>query len=124
MPPSMVEIVVAGDNLVIRVLGLHQLWALKRRLAVPLAAVSSVRRLEAGEVRGWWKGWRVPGTHVPGVFIAGTFLRDGERHFWDVRRAERALALELSAGPYDRAFVEVKDPEEALALLSSAGVPG
>jgi hypothetical protein len=119
----MVEIEVRGDSLEIQVLGMHKLWALTSRLTVPLAAVKRVRRLEPGEARGWWKGWRVPGTHVPGFLIAGTFLHAGERHFWDVRHAERAIAVELSAAPYDRLFVEVDDPDKALALLNSAGLP-
>lgn len=119
----MVEIEIRGDNLEIQVLGLHKMWALTSRVTVPLSAVKGARRLEPHEARGWWKGWRVPGTHVPNILIAGTFLLGDERHFWDVRHADRAIAVELSAAPYDRLFIEVDDPDKALALLKSASPP-
>jgi hypothetical protein len=116
----MVEIEVREGNLEIQVLGLHKVWALKSRLTVPMASVKGVRRLEPNEARGWWKGWRVPGTHVPGVLVAGTFLFGGERNFWDVRRGERSIAVELSGAPYDHLYIEVENPDAALALLNPA----
>ncbi len=65
----------------------------------------------------------MPGTHIPGALVAGTFYLDGERHFWDVGRADRAIILELSGVSYGRSFVEVEDPDQALALLKAAGHP-
>lgn len=113
----MVEIHVEGERVAIEVQGLHKLWALKRRIEVPRSAVRSVRRAPADAVRGWWKGWRIPGTHLPGVIVAGTFYRDGERHFWDVRHADHAVEIELDGQAYDRLFVEVADPDAALRAL-------
>jgi hypothetical protein len=113
----MVELHVDDERLTIDVRGWHRLWAFKRRLAVPRDAVVGVRRLSADEVRGWWKGWRVPGTHVPGVIVAGTFFKDGERHFWDVRDPDRAIEIDLDGQSYDRVFVEVDDPDAAIRDL-------
>lgn len=116
----MVELRVVGGTIEIDVRGLHQLWALKQRIRVPLSAVRSVRRMERAEIRGLWKGWRVPGTHLPGWLIAGTFYKAGERHFWDVRNAERAIAITLRGARYDRLFIELEDPESALRSVSEA----
>jgi hypothetical protein len=114
----MVEIQVDDNQVTFDVRGLHKLWAFKSKVEVPRAAVLSVRRLAPGEARGFWKGWRVPGTHLPGVIVAGTFLRDGERHFWDVIHSDRAIEVELVGQRYDRLFVEVPDPDAALHALA------
>jgi hypothetical protein len=114
----MVEISVAEQKVTIEVQGLHQLWAAKRKIEVPRDAIRAVRRLPGDAIRGLWKGWRVPGTHVPGVIVAGTFYRGGERHFWDVRDASRGIEIELAGHRYDRLFVEVADPDAALRELA------
>lgn len=114
----MVDIHADDAQVTFDVRGLHQLWAFKRRVEVPRAAIRAVRRVPADAVRGFWKGWRLPGTHLPGVIVAGTYLKDGERHFWDVRRAERAIEVELDGQPYHRLFVEVDDPDAAIAALA------
>jgi hypothetical protein len=57
---------------------------------------------------------------LPGVIVAGTYYRNGERHFWDVRNPERAIEIDLAGVPYDKLVVEVADPDAALAQLSAA----
>lgn len=115
----MVELHVDDAGITVEVQGWHQLWALKRRLRVPREAVRAVRRVPGDALQGWWKGWRVPGTHLPGVIVAGTYFKDGERHFWDVRHPERAIEIELAGQRYDRLFVEVADPEAAMHALGA-----
>jgi hypothetical protein len=114
----MVKLDVEGDRVVVEVLGAHKLWAFKRRISFPRDAVVAARRAPPDALAGWWKGWRVPGTMIPGVFVAGTYYKDGERHFWDVRRADRAIEIDLAGVPYDRLVVEVADPDAALAQLA------
>ena len=116
----MVNLQVNEDEVEVEVLGLHKLWALRSRIRVPRSALAGARRLEGDAVRGLWKGWRVPGTHLPGVIVAGTYYRDGERHFWDVRDSARAIEIELVGTRFDRLFVEVEDPDQALRLLEQA----
>jgi hypothetical protein len=115
-----VELQIEAGAVRLVVQGLHQLLALRRTLEFPLSAVRSARRLAPSEIAGWWKGWRMPGTHVPGVLVAGTYYKNGQRHFWDVRRAEQAIAIELEGDRYDRLFVEVEDPEKVLSALGAA----
>lgn len=115
----MVEIHVRGDEVEVEVLGLHRLWALKGSLRVPLSAVRGAR-VDPEAARGWWKGIRAPGTHVPGLIVAGTYYRNGERTFYDVVHAERAVVVELEGQRYDRLVVEVADPEETVRRLRAA----
>jgi hypothetical protein len=116
----MVEVNVRGAVLSIRVRGLHALWALKRELEVPLRAVTRVGRPSPHVLRNPWKGLRAPGTHFPGLLVAGTYYRRGERHFWDVRRKDRAIEIDLAGAEYDRIYVEVDDPELAITEIRMA----
>ncbi len=116
----MVDIRLEDDRVTLDVRGLHQLWALKRKLELPRAAIVGARRIPSEAMR-LWKGWRVPGTHVPGVIVAGTYYKDGERHFWDVRHPERAIEIELQGTKYNRVYVEVEDPDAAIEALAPRG---
>lgn len=115
----MVELSIGQSDLRVDVRGWSKLWAFKRRLRVPLSQIKAVRR-EPGAARGWWKGWRVPGTHIPGVIVAGTFRRRGGREFWDVRNGRKAVTIELEGGKYRRLIVDVADPDEAIRTITTA----
>lgn len=118
----MVDLRVHDDTLEVEIRGLHKVWALKSRLRVPLAAIAGVRRAPPDATSGWWKGWRVPGTHLPGVIVAGTYYKDGEKHFWDVRNPERAVEIDLVGSEWDRLYLEVDDPDGALRLLQGSQI--
>lgn len=108
-----------STHLNVEVQSWHRLWAFKRRLRVPLAAVQSVRR-DPQAARGLWKGWRVPGTHVPGLIVAGSYYRNGRWVFYDVIRSENAVVIDLRGADYDRLVVEVADPEQTVRRLRRA----
>ena len=115
----MVEITTRGESVRVDVRGLHKLLAFKGGFELPAAAVKSARRMDEKEVWSMWKGFRVPGTHLPGVIAAGTFYKNGEKSFWDVRNAARAIEVELSGARYDKLYVEVEDPEATLRTLNA-----
>ncbi|MEV1045679.1 hypothetical protein [Streptomyces sp. NPDC049916] len=115
----MAVISVQGQELVVEMEGLDKLWALKSRLTIPLAHVRGAT-MDPG-ILGEPKGIRAPGTHVPGVITAGTFHRDGEKVFWAVRDAQKAVVVELTgAERFTRLVVEVDDPRAAVALVEQA----
>ena len=66
------------------------------------------------------KGLRAPGTHIPGVLVAGTFHQDGERVFWDVHDAAKAVVIELADEKYQRLVIEVDDPRETAERIEQA----
>ena len=116
----MVEISIENGQAVFEVQGWSRLWALRRRIVVPLPSIRSVRRADPAVVRGWWKGLRMPGTHVPGLIVAGTFYEASARVFWDVRRPARAIEVELAGTGYDRLVVDVADPDSAVERIRAA----
>jgi hypothetical protein len=115
----MVDVHLEGGRLRLAVRGWHKLWSFKSTLEVPLSAVRGVRAdPEVG--RGLWKGFRAPGTYIPRVIVAGTFYRDGQKHFWDVQDSRRAIVIDLDGQRYDRLIVEVVDPEGEVRRISDA----
>lgn len=114
----MARVSIDGDDLIVDVEGLDKLWALKSRLTVPLANVRGATA-DPGIVREP-KGIRAPGTHVPGVVVAGSFYAEGERVFWDVHDAGKAIVIELGDDRYARLVIEVDDPRGTVDMIETA----
>jgi hypothetical protein len=107
-----------GGDLIVEIEGLNKVWALKSRITIPLRNVRGAT-VDPGIVREP-KGVRAPGPYVPGVIVAGTFHADGERVFWDVRDAQKAIVIELHDEQYARLVVEVDDPRAAVDVIEKA----
>ncbi|NJQ16478.1 hypothetical protein [Streptomyces bohaiensis] len=109
---------IEGDRLVVVIEGLSKLWAFKGGMSIPLANVRGATA-DPG-IAAEPKGVRAPGAHVPGVIIAGTFHQDGEKVFWDVKDATKAVVIELADEKYARLVLQVSDPRATVALVENA----
>ncbi|MDP9868244.1 MULTISPECIES: hypothetical protein [Streptosporangium] len=114
----MAQVHIEEGSLVVEIEGLDKLWALKSRLVIPLANVRGATA-DPGVVTEP-KGIRAPGAHIPGVITAGTFHMDGERVFWDIRDASRAVVIELADEQYARLVIGVENPRATVALIESS----
>ena len=114
----MARVRVEGAELVVEIEGINRVWALKSRITIPLGHVRGAT-LDPGIVRDF-RGIRTAGTYVPGVIVAGTFRVAGERTFWDVRDAQKAVVIELDDDAYARLVVEVADPGATVDLIENA----
>ena len=114
----MARVSIDGSDLIVEIEGLDKLWALKSRLAIPLANVRGATA-DPGIAHDP-KGIRSPGSHLPGVITAGTFHLDGERVFWDVHDAAKAVVIELTDERYTRLVVQVDDPRGTVDLVERA----
>ena len=114
----MARVEVIGHQLSVQIEGMDKLWSLKSRLEIPLAHVTGAEA-DPEAVRDW-KGWRGPGTHVPGVVVAGTFHHQGDRVFWDVHDAAKAVVIRLTDERYARLVVGVDDPAQTVAAIRQA----
>lgn len=103
--------------LVVKVRGLHKLWALRSRVTVPLHHVSyaEVNDRIADE---FYKGLRV-GTHVPGFITAG-YYRDGTWSFWDVSGRPEVAVVYLKDERLSKLVLEVEDPVETVERIRRA----
>ena len=110
---------VLSDRAVFEVEGLHQLWALRSRLDIPLTLITDVE-IDPEQVGRWWHGWKLLGTDIPGLFAAGTFYYHGELVFWDVHDQAKTIIVSLDHERYKKLILEVADPEAVVARLRSA----
>ena len=117
----MVEISVENGRVHFDVQGWDKLWAVKSRLEIPVEHIRSAR-IDPEPARGWWHGFRLPGTQIPGLLTAGTFYQEGDWVFYDVHDPERTIVLELDHEHYKRLVIEVADPAAATEQLRGAGV--
>ena len=115
--PAALDISVRDDRLVVRMLGWDVIYCCRREVSVPVAAVEGVCVARRESVPA--KGLRVPGTSIPGVIRAGSYGSGDERDFWDVRRGEDVLVVQLRPGAdeYRRLVLEVRDPHSEMLRL-------
>jgi hypothetical protein len=115
----MVKLTIENDRAVFEVEGLHQLWALRSRLEIPLAHITNAE-FSPDDVARWWHGWKLAGTDIPGVFAAGTFFYHGELVFWDVHRPAQTIIVSLNHERYKKLIMEVENPEVDVNRLRAA----
>lgn len=114
----MAEIAIVDDTLIVHVTGWDRLWALKRRLEIPMAHVLGATR--DPETARKPIGLRAPGTYLPRLITAGTWRRRVGNVFWDVHDPERVIVIDLADEPYATLVVEVADPAATVAAIEAA----
>ena len=57
---------------------------------------------------------------LPSGIAAGTFHLDGEKVFWDVRDAAKAIVVELADERYARLVIQVEDPRATVDLIEQS----
>lgn len=110
-------VTIVDNNLVVEPQGLDKLWSFKRRLEIPLASVRGAT-FDPG-ANNEPKGLRAPGLAIPGKW-AGTFLRDGEKSFWNVSKPGETVVVELTNEHYDRLILTVNDPRALVDRINAA----
>jgi hypothetical protein len=123
----MADLIVEGDDLVVRLRPLQKLAAFHGDVRVPLTAVRGVSAVE----KPWLalRGRRMAGTALRGVTAMGTWIH-GDRlyDFCLVRAQQRAVQVELNAGRFERLLVcrpEGTDVgAEAKRIAAAAGIAG
>ena len=103
-------------TLVVRMTRVDMIASMRRRIALPITAVTGVRPLSLELADADRPLFRAPGTYWGrrGI-IAGTYHGRGEApQFWCVRNAEEVLSIDLTGGEISRGLgrivVAVDDP--------------
>lgn len=112
-------VTVEADRLVVEPLGANKLWGLRRRITVPLSQVRGATYDPGAAHAG--KGLRAPGLALPGVKWVGTFHKDGDKAYWNVRAGGQTVVVELGDGaPFDRLYLTVGDGRAVVDRINAA----
>lgn len=114
--PANVAIRVERDHLVVALRGWDAIYCCRRRVEAPLSEIEGVGLYARDRVPV--EGPRLPGASFPGVIRAGSFGVGDRRDFWDVRRGQQVLVVQMKPGAeFRRLVLEVPEPQEKLAQL-------
>ncbi|WP_462220191.1 hypothetical protein [Ferruginibacter sp.] len=113
----MITIKKHDNSFIFEVMGMHKLWAFKSQLTIPADNITNVHQ-DFESIKGW-KGWRMPGASIPSIITAGTFIKDGNKIFWDVADMKNCVIVDLKDEEYKQLIIEVDNPAEAIKTLTS-----
>ena len=112
----MAELLIDGDELVVRLGALEKIEAVHGEVRVPVASVRGVEVLE--DALAAVHGLKSPGTGVPGMVAVGTYRSIGSKIFAVVHHeAHRGVRVTLDGADFNELIVGCDDPEAAVALL-------
>jgi hypothetical protein len=112
----MVKINIESDKAVFEVEGWHKLWSLRSRLEIPLSHIRNVHA-DPEPAMGWFQCLKIAGADLPDIFRAGTYYQQGGLVFWDVRRPEKTIVIELEHEIYRKLIIEVADPKQEVQKI-------
>lgn len=111
------DVSVEGDRLVVEPRGLDKVWSLRRKVDVPLDHVVGATYDPGANDEP--KGRRSPGLRTPSK-ASGTFVRDGERTFWNVSRPASTVVVELREERLARLVLTVDEPRTVVSDINRA----
>ena len=115
----MARVSIEDNQLVIRMQGTRKLWALKSELDIPLDSVTGVTTgLDFKEIPSILD--KRAGANLLGFYYAGTFVQDGDRVFYDLKRTEDAVVVTLEDEEFKRIIIGVDNPQEVVELIENA----
>jgi hypothetical protein len=106
---------IEGDDLILELHGVDQIFAIKRSISVPLAHITSVSTDTVP-----WKAFqqlKVGGTSLTGVIKEGRFLDQNGMTFFEMRHPDRCITLNLDHETYKKIVFEVDDKEAAAQTI-------
>lgn len=108
---------IQNSTLIVEPRGINKLWGFRTRLEIPLAHV--VGATYDPHVYNEPKGFRAPGLATTGRWV-GTFHKDGEKHYWCVKKGTKSIVISLKDDDFSRLFLTVDHPRELVDQINSA----
>jgi hypothetical protein len=109
---------VSNGRLEIKLTGWDAFWAMKRHISVSLNHIKNVEVGPAPNLKRITR--RAAGSRWPGHIIAGRFQVSGAWTFWNIRKGERVVVIDLEGENYSRLVLEVPDPEGLVEIVKRA----
>ena len=115
----MARVMIDNDQLVIAVQGARKFFALKSEISIPLSNV------ESATIGLRWKELpktldKVMGTNANMFYYGGTFVQDGDKVFYDLKKSEDAVVIHLNDEKFKRLIIGVEDPDVTVKIIENA----
>ena len=125
----MARIKIEDNNLVITMKGARKFFALKGEISIPL------QNVQEATIGLMWKDLpglldKVAGTNGNSFYLGGTFIQDGDKVFYDIKRKEDAVVISLKDSENDpvtvhkkeiiRLVIGVDNPEETVEYIKKS----
>jgi len=113
----MARIKIENNHLIITMQGIRRYGALKKNLHIPLANIVGVFYDKAA-----WGNLPNPlqkraGSNIYGLYFGGYFSVRGDKLFYDLKKKEYAIVLELKNHKLKRAIIGVDDPCATVRMI-------
>lgn len=109
------KIEIIDDQLIILPQGINKLASLTKKIVIPLRHVHAVSiNLK---VLNDSKGIRSPGTIINGYYWSGTYVKDGEKTFFNIKRGNKPVVIQLINEKYTRLVLGVDNPDKIVELI-------
>lgn len=110
----MVTVEISGENVKIKVIGIHRLWALKREIMFMKKNIVQIKITDKSLRPPFL---RMPGTYIPKLIAAGTFYWKKRKEFWDTDFKKEAIEIDLKNEKYTKIVVNVLNVSEVMKSL-------
>lgn len=97
--------------------GINKIAALKNKIEVPIQHVVGAS-IDTGILNDS-KGLRAPGASFPGYW-AGSFKKSGEESFFNIKRGNKPVVIQLKNEKYTRLVLGVDNPENIVDLINNS----
>jgi hypothetical protein len=116
---------VNNGKLDITLTGWDRVWAIKKHISVPVSHFKNVAIKSGADKlvpRRNWKTLRLGGSYWPGKITAGTYWswETKEWSFWNIRKGQKVVVIDLEGNKYSRLVLEVDDPEGLVEMVKQA----
>jgi hypothetical protein len=115
----MARVKIENNELIINVHGVRKAFSLRSTVSIPLSSIIDVKTgLEWRELPNLIE--KNAGTNAPNLYYGGTFVQDGNKVFYDLKKTEEAVVITLKDDEFERIVIGVENPEETVELIKNA----
>lgn len=110
------KIEISDNQLIILPQGINKLASLTNKIAIPLKHINKVA-IDM-DILNKYKGFRSPGTVISGYYWAGSYIKNGEKTFFNIKRGNKPVVIQLANEKYTQLVLGVENPEEIVNSIN------
>lgn len=110
------KVQIIDNKLIVTPQGINKLTSMKGKLEFPFTHILGAT-IDEG-ILDESKGLKGPGTAIPGYW-AGTFTKNGEKTFYNIKRSHKPVVIQLQHEYYTRLILGVENPNQLVDTINN-----